>query len=183
MPDDADRCLDKAADFDLTTLDRFAKARLDEILPGSIATGMEKGAVICRDPCTGALTTTAVRTGETKHSVAVPTYEKNCGCPERTTPVAYYHTHPSAAGSQTAVAGNRVASDFSDDDKDIARDHGLIAYIAQRDGRMWRYRPPVRVFFLDGVRTLQDESDATRSTVEDPAPVLLNLTVQTRAKR
>lgn len=183
MPDDDDRCLDKAADFDLATLDRFAKARLDEVLHDSVATGMEKGAVICRDPCTGALTTTTVRTGETKHTVAVPTYEKNCGCPGRTMPVAYYHTHPSPAGSQTNVAGNRVASDFSDDDKDIARLYGLIAYIAQRDGRMWRYRPPVRVFFLDGVRTLQDESDARQEKVEDPAPILLNLTVQTKAKR
>lgn len=183
MPDDADRCLDKAADFELMTLDRFAKARLDEVLPDSIATGKEKGAVICRDPCTGALSTTTVRTGETKHTVAVPTYEKNCGCPERTTPVAYYHTHPSVAGSQTGTPGNRVASDFSGDDKDIARDYGLIAYIAQRDGMMWRYRPPVRAFFLDGVRTLQDESDAVQTEVEDPAPVLLNLKVQTKATR
>jgi hypothetical protein len=183
MPDDADLCLDKAPDFELATLDRYAKARLDEILPESIATGMEKGAVICRDPCSGKLSTTPVRTGETKHTVAVPTYEPNCGCPERTIPVAYYHTHPSEAGSQTTVPGARVASDFSDDDKDIARDYGLIAYIAQRDGSMWRYNPPVRVFFLDGVRTLQDESDARREKVEDPKPVLLNLKVATKAKR
>lgn len=172
----------KSTQTDQQRLDEFARDQLQEVLPASIASGFESGAVICRALASGALSATRVRTGTVKHTVDVGTALPNCGCPAGTTPVAYFHTHPSPAGAVAATPGATVAKSFSDDDIDVAKDYGLIAYVAGRDGTMWRYDPPVDVLFLDGVRTLADRapSPGQTSAAQAPEPVKFNWTLRTR---
>ena len=172
----------KSTDVEQSRLDEFARDQLQAILPASIASGFEKGAVICRNLATGELTATPVNTGTVKHTVDVGTALPNCGCKGGTTPVAYFHTHPSPAGHAGKAPGTSVAKSFSDDDLDVAKDYGLIAYVAGRDGSMWRYDPPVEAFFYEGVRTLADKTypagDPAATT--PPRPVMFNWTLKTR---
>jgi hypothetical protein len=160
-------------------LDEFARDQLQAVLPASIVSGFESGAVICRAFGSGALSATPVRTGKVKHTVSVGTDLPNCGCPAGTTPVAYFHTHPSAAGT-SATQGGTVAKSFSDDDLDVAKDYGLIAYVATRDGSMWRYDPPRDVVFIDGVRTVSDRPETPAADPDAPPGVKFNWRLRTR---
>ena len=174
----------KSTDVEEARLDDFARDQLQLVLPASIASGFEKGAVICRNLSTGALSSTKVNTGTTKHTVSVGTALPNCGCPDGTTPVAYYHTHPSEAGEVLATPGATVAKSFSDDDLDVAKDYGLIAYVAGRDGSMWRYDPPVVAFFYEGKRTLADKTypEGDPAAKSGPLPTQFNWTLKTKVK-
>ena len=61
--------------------------------------------------------------------------EPNLGCPPGGTPVAYWHTHPTYS-----VAGfEGKYNEFSDDDKQIARDYGIDAYVGTLDGSFLKY--------------------------------------------
>ena len=174
----------KSTDVELSRLDEFARDQLQIVLPPSIASGFEKGAVICRDLASGKLSSTKVNTGTVKHTVTVGTALPNCGCPDGTTPVAYYHTHPSKAGEVANTPGATVATGFSDDDLDVAKDYGLIAYVAGRDGSMWRYDPPVMAFFHEGKRTLADKTYAADDPAAKtgPVPTMFNWTLKTKVK-
>ena len=117
--------------------DAIARQKLNEINPLSIATDWEYGGVIYRDE-KGAYGATGPRTSEEKHTVDVGLYEKNKGCPEGTTPVAYYHTHGKL--SDPLDGGLRFNDEeLIADDVDIARAHEIDAYLATPSGKFLKY--------------------------------------------
>lgn len=164
-------------------LDEKARDLLQAILPESIESGFEKGAVICRAKTTGALSSTEVRTGTIKHTVDVGLGEWNCGCPEGTEPVAYYHTHPTPPDSIDPASGMRGSPDFSDDDKFIAWDSGIVAYVAGHDGTMRRYNPPpVPTVMVEGrpVRTIPTDEEGKVLPIPDVPVITFNWTLKTK---
>lgn len=59
----------------------------------------------------------------------------NCGCPENTQPVAYYHTHPIYS-----IAGFKgIYNEFSDDDKAVAQKYNIYAFVGTLDGSFLLY--------------------------------------------
>lgn len=114
------------------TLEDVAREALNAILAKSIETRKEYGGVIYQD---GSLfRATAARQGE-PNSVNVGQNEPNCGCPEGTQPVAYYHTHP----LYKAAGFTALYNEFSDEDKGVANDHKLDAYLGTLDGSFLKY--------------------------------------------
>ncbi|MBR0672646.1 DUF4329 domain-containing protein [Neoroseomonas soli] len=162
MPDDgADTGQHKSTTVAFARLDETARDELAKVLPGSIKSELEKGAVLCRDDRTQQIFPTPLRTGEAKHSVDVGLREPNCGCPSGSTPLAYYHTHPSPPGE---VAGSdglmHVAEGFSDEDLDVSDQFGVVGYVGQRDGTMLAYVPKVEVVSGEGYRAVVQPTDA-----------------------
>ncbi len=79
---------------------------------------------------------TEPRTQDLPTTVDVGVHEPNHGCPDGTTPVAYYHTHPTYS-----VGGVKADFEiFSPEDKNVASDNGLAsAYVGTLDGSFLRY--------------------------------------------
>lgn len=115
-------------------LDDVARQALNEILATSIERRKEYGGMICMEA--GRYKAMPARTQDEPAKVNVGQYEPNCGCPEGTIPVAYYHTHPTHS-----VAGFKGKyNEFSDEEKDVARDHNLdAAYMGSLDGSFFRF--------------------------------------------
>lgn len=115
-------------------LDHVARQALNEILATSIEERKEYGGMICMEGAR--YKAMPPRTQGDPTVVNVGQFEPNCGCPEGSIPVAYYHTHPTYS-----VAGMKgTYNDFSDDDKDVARDHDLdAAYLGSLDGSFLKF--------------------------------------------
>jgi hypothetical protein len=62
-------------------------------------------------------------------------WEVNRSCPEGSIPVAYYHTHPNIKAGKIPMEYNK----FSDEDKQLAKDISLYAYLGTLDGSFFIY--------------------------------------------
>jgi hypothetical protein len=71
------------------------------------------------------------------NTVDVGQREPNNGCPAGSKPVAYYHTHPNLSAGEIEMKYN----EYSDEDKNLARDYNLIAYLGTLDGSFFQYDP------------------------------------------
>lgn len=146
--------------MDETTVDRsyvsppngFSSAReaardaLNWILKRSIESRKEWGGVICEQR--GRFHAMPPRTQGYGNTVDVGVHEPNKSCPAGARPVAYYHTHPIfSAGGLTGDYNH-----FSGADEDVARDHGLDAYLGTLDGSFLKFdrRKPGVPIHLDG---------------------------------
>ena len=81
------------------------------------------------------------RTQDEPSTVDVGTHEPNCGCPENSKPVAYYHTH--VVLSQAGFKGDY--NKFSNDEKNelgdipVAKANKIDAYLGTLDGSFFWY--------------------------------------------
>jgi hypothetical protein len=71
------------------------------------------------------------------NTVNVGQWEPNRSCPDGTTPVAYYHTHPNFSAGKIPMQYN----EFSPEDKGLANDIKLDAYLGTLDGSFLMYDP------------------------------------------
>lgn len=133
-------------------LEQKAFELLSAILPGSVSSRTEMGAVICRHRATGVLITTDLRTAGEGLSVDVGLDPRNeHGCPQGTEAVAYYHTHPINEVSLGSDGDMHGDPDFSKKDKQLANEHQLVAFLGSFDGKFRRYRPvAVPTVMVDG---------------------------------
>jgi hypothetical protein len=115
-------------------MDHAARRALNRILGKSIEERKEYGGMIYEQH--GLYQAMPPRTQGNPTTVNVGQDLPNCGCPPGTTPVAYYHTHPTYS-----VAGVKADYNvFDDDDKDVAIDHDLIAaYAGTLDGSFLKF--------------------------------------------
>jgi hypothetical protein len=115
-------------------LDNAARNALNGILAKSINEMKEYGGMIYMEG--GSYKAMPPRTQRDPTMVDVGQHEPNCSCPPGTIPVAYYHTHPTYS-----IAGMKGRyNEFSDDDKDVARDHNLdAAYLGSLDGSFLKF--------------------------------------------
>lgn len=115
-------------------LDNAAREALNGILGTSVQEIKEYGAMIYMEG--NIYKTMPPRTQGDPAKVDVGQHEPNCGCPPGTIPVAYYHTHP-----VFQIAGMKGRyNEFSDEDKDVARDHNLdAAYLGSLDGSFFKF--------------------------------------------
>lgn len=165
-------------------LEAMARSLLSAVLPKSISQKVEYGAVICKNDRTGELSATKLhRSTDSDNKVDVGLSEPNCGCPDGTTPVAYYHTHPFdkiGAGNGTYL---HASQDFSDpDDKRIANDVQLVAFLGSHDGKFRRYVPPKRPTVMVDGRPVQLATDADGNALPETFndTTVLNGTLPTR---
>jgi len=115
-------------------VDNCAKNALNLILAKSIEERKEYGGMIyVRGSSCVAM---PPRTQGNPTTVDVGQHEPNCSCPPGTTPIAYYHTHPTYS-----VAGMKGKyNEFSDDDVDVAKDNNLdAAYVGTLDGSFLKF--------------------------------------------
>lgn len=137
-------------------VEQFVRTLLVALLPLSIASRSEKGGVVCRNPHTGALTSGEILDGHAL-GVDIGLDEPNCGCPEGTKPVAFWHTHPTAGDTAGTVHGD---PDFSKQDKRLANEHQITAFLGSFDGLFRRYRPvAVTTTMVAGVGPVQNATD------------------------
>lgn len=117
---------------------KVARTALNDILATSIRRRVEYGGMIYLQ--NGRFFATPARTQDEPARVDVGTDEPNLGCPEGTTPVAYYHTHPtySVAGFKGDYANFSEGRDKQDSDSDadlpLARAKKIDAYLGTLDG-------------------------------------------------
>ena len=109
-------------------LERAARTALNKILAKSIAKRWEYGGMIYLQD--GKYSFTEARTQEYGNTVNVGQWELNRSCPEGSTPIAYYHTHPNIRAGGIPMEYNK----FSDEDKQLATDISLYAYLGTLDG-------------------------------------------------
>ncbi len=110
-----------------------ARKALNKTLKLSIERRKEYGAMICLKA--GKYVAFKARTQDEPNTVDVGQHEDNCGCPPGSTPVAYYHTHPLYSQASLSASYN----EFSDEDKDVAKDHSIDAYVGTLDGSFLKY--------------------------------------------
>ncbi|WP_376098425.1 DUF4329 domain-containing protein [Roseomonas sp. CCTCC AB2023176] len=139
--DGAGRGQTRATDRDGMRLENHVFERLRDLLPTSIATRTELGAVVCRAR-DGGLSDAEVKVG-LGNTVDIGQREPNCGCPAGTTPVAFWHTHPVELFG-TGPGTMHGEADFSPPDLDIADDLGIPAFLGSWDGHFRRYDPVPR---------------------------------------
>jgi hypothetical protein len=124
-------------------IENVAKKALSGILEKSITERCEYGGMIYL--LDGKYHANDPRTQGYGNTVNVGQYEPNKGCPEGATAVAYYHTHPNFSAGGIAMKYN----EFSDEDKDLARDLKLDAYLGTLDGSFFLFDPttekPIRL--------------------------------------
>jgi len=111
-----------------TNVERAARAALNAILGKSVAKRWEYGGMIYLQD--GKYSFTEARTQEYGNTVNVGQWELNRSCPEGSTPIAYYHTHPNIRAGGIPMEYNK----FSDEDKQLATDISLYAYLGTLDG-------------------------------------------------
>ncbi len=110
-----------------------ARSALNSILAKSIAERAEYGGVIYRER--GNYAATQPRTQGFGNTVDVGLREENKSCPPKTTPVAYYHTHPNLSAGPLPMAYN----EFRDDDVAVAEGNELDGFLGTIDGSFFRY--------------------------------------------
>jgi hypothetical protein len=120
--------------LNILQLDQVARMALNKILAQSIAERKEYGGMIYMKG--KVLIAMPPRTQGDPTTVDVGQHDPNCSCPPRTTPVAYYHTHPTYS-----VGGVKADfNEFSPEDMDVAKDHDLVAaYVGTLDGSFLKY--------------------------------------------
>lgn len=118
-------------------IEKVAKAALNKILAKSITERREYGGMIYE--LDGIYHANDPRTQGFGNTVNVGQYEPNKGCPKGSTPVAYYHTHPNFSAGSIPMKYN----EFSDEDKDLARDLKLDAYLGTLDGSFFMFDPTI----------------------------------------
>ena len=120
--------------LNMSQLDQVARMALNKILAQSVAERKEYGAMIYMNG--KAIVAMPPRTQGDPTTVDVGQHAANCSCPPGTTPVAYYHTHPTYS-----VGGVRADfNEFSPEDIDVAKDYGLAAaYVGTLDGSFLKY--------------------------------------------
>ena len=116
-----------------TNVETTARAALNKILKFSIERRKEYGAMICLQA--GKYVAFKARTQDESNTVDVGQHEDNCGCPPGSKPVAYYHTHPLYSYADMRASYN----EFSDEDKGVAKEHEIDAYVGTLDGSFLRY--------------------------------------------
>jgi len=116
-------------------IERVARKVLNNILEKSITERSEYGGMIFLQD--GHYHANEPRTQGYGNTVNVGQYEPNKGCPEGSKPVAYYHTHPNASAGDIEMKYN----EYSDEDKNLARDLNLDAYLGTLDGSFFMYDP------------------------------------------
>jgi len=122
------------AKYQSLVVDEVARTALNAVLARSIEEKSEYGAMIYL--LKGRCAATLVRTQGDPTTVNVGQNEENCGCPPGSTPVAYYHTHPTY--SVAGMTGDY--NHFSPEDIDVVTDHNLeAAYLGTLDGSFIKY--------------------------------------------
>jgi hypothetical protein len=119
------------------TIERIAKKALNGILEKSITERCEYGGMIYSS--NGQYHANEPRTQGYGNTVNVGQYEPNHGCPEGSVPVAYYHTHPNFSAGGIPMKYN----EFSDEDKDLAKDLKIDAYLGTLDRSFFLYDPTI----------------------------------------
>jgi hypothetical protein len=116
-------------------IENVARDALNKILAKSIMERAEYGGMIyVKD---GKYAATDAQTQGYGNTVNVGQYEPNRGCPEGSTPVAYFHTHPNIKAGDFSMEYNK----FSDEDVSLSKDMGLDAYLGTLDGSFFVYDP------------------------------------------
>ena len=118
-------------------IEKVARAALNGILSKSISERSEYGGMIYLQD--GKYHANEPRTQGYGNTVNVGQYEPNRSCPEGSTPVAYYHTHPNYSAGGILMKYN----EYSDEDKDLAKDLKLDAYLGTLDGSFFVYDPSI----------------------------------------
>ena len=113
-------------------LEKVARDTLNSILGKSISKRTEYGGMIYF--LEGQYYAKEPREGY-GNTVDIGQREPNCGCPEGSKPVAYYHTHPNFSAGGLTMKYN----EFSPEDIDIAKDFKLDAYLGTLDGSFFVY--------------------------------------------
>jgi hypothetical protein len=128
------------------TAEDAARAALQSLLIHSISTRNEYGGMICQ--WRGKYHVMPYVEGE-RNSVSVGQDAPDKGCPiEGSTPVAYYHTHPNLEG-----AGMKMEPDkMSPEDKGVARDANIDAYMGSLTGLFLKYDHRTRTTYSAGKR-------------------------------
>jgi hypothetical protein len=119
-----------------------ARAFLNEVLPQSCnGTPTEYGGIIWVRGATGEVGQKGPL-HEPGNSVSIRQWEPNMGCPDGTTPMAWYHTHPHYPRPEKGLT--YAYKDFIGNDKNISDDYRITGYLGVIDGSFWRYDPPSR---------------------------------------
>ena len=114
--------------------EQVAREALNGILATSIESRKEYGAMIC-GRSDGSCVAMPPRTQGDPTKIDVGQREPNGSCLPGTTPVAYYHTHPTYS-----VAGLKADyGEFSSDDIGVADDFSIDAYLGTLDGSFLKY--------------------------------------------
>jgi hypothetical protein len=119
-------------------IDNAAREALNKILGISIVKRAEHGGMIFAKGKTYGYT--EARSQGYGNTVNVGHREENMSCPEGTTPVAYYHTHPNIKAGEFTMEYN----EFSEQDISLAEELGLHAYMGSLDGTFWVYDPKLK---------------------------------------
>ena len=109
-----------------------ARAALEAVLIESIERRKEFGGMICQWGTK--YFAMPPREGDT-NTVDVGHRGGNKGCPEGTSAVAYYHTHPAVKGAGFKMEPNK----FSPEDRGVADDFGIDAYVGSVSGLFLKY--------------------------------------------
>ena len=118
-------------------IEKVARKILNSILSKSITQRCEYGGMIYH--LDGQYYANEPRTQGYGNTVNVGQYENNRGCPKGSAPVAYYHTHPNFSAGGIPMKYN----EYSDEDKNLARDLNLDAYLGTLDGSFFLYDPKI----------------------------------------
>jgi hypothetical protein len=138
----------KARSADEAKVEEAARQFLNEVLPQSCnGTPTEYGGIIWINKATGEIGQKGPM-HEPGNSVSIRQWEPNRGCPDGTTPMAWYHTHPHYP--QPKKGRTYAYREFKDNDKNISDDYELTGYLGVVDGSFWRYDPPARGGGPDG---------------------------------
>jgi hypothetical protein len=169
-----------ASDPEKKRIERYAIKQLGSILCYSLAANppIEWGGVIYRWDAAGRGHTA----GQLDHTgyfisegssinVNVGQDKPNCGCPEGSTPVAWFHTHPRKETKDHVQLG---WDQFVEGDVYVSDNWGIPGYVATMDGRVWRYDPPPTVGYNNGRPTQQQGVEGTYGTLPAWVPVLEN---------
>lgn len=130
------------------TIEKLVEARLRVLLPLSRGDQLERGGIVHRHTLSKALGVVEFAPGSHEaidlgfNKDALGQYVKpNRGCPPNTTPVAFYHTHGRDDSKLPPGMRRSGPADFSDEDKRVATEEQLVAYVALDDGRWKRFTP------------------------------------------
>jgi hypothetical protein len=141
-------------------IEQLAVSALKKIIAMSKSENREYGGVIHRHNVTGEIRKTGPFKGDRDNHVDVAQGKPNWGCPENTTPVAWYHTHPVkeriTATPQGVVRMTMEWDKFIEGDKVISDGNNMIGYMIDPDRQLWRYDPPPG-FLLNGKWTTNAE--------------------------
>jgi len=115
------------------TLEQVASKAINACLATSIRRRKEYGGMIYLE--SGRFVAKPAETQDEPAKVNVGQDQPNCGCPENSKPVAYYHTHPiySIAGFKGSY------NEFSDEDKAVAKNFEIYAFVGTLDGSFFLY--------------------------------------------